>query len=156
MKVRLTKLLLVFAGILLMNTINAQQVTLDDLMKSSENTEIVNGSSKKWINDFNAAEDIQIAKQLLSVELTKMTKSKHWLSLSADGEITKELSFQTSKKMYLDRMIENLKEAGFVLSNTKIDIDTKTFIYSKNNVTVEVLALATETTAQTVYLVTLL
>jgi len=132
---------------------NAQQVTLDDLMKPSTTEK---SSSKQWINEFNAANDVSIAKKVLSNELIKMTKSKHWISLSNDGEITNELSFQTSKKMHLNRLIENLKEAGFELSNTKSEIDSKTFIYTKNKITIEVLALATENTAITVYLVTLI
>jgi hypothetical protein len=133
--------------------VSAQQVTLDDLMKPTVNEK---SSSKQWVKELNDAKEISVAKSILSNELIKMTKSKHWISLSLDGEMTKELSFQTSKKMHLDRMIENLIGAGFQLENTKTDIDSKTFVYSKNSLKIEVLALATENTATTVYLVTLL
>lgn len=132
-----------------------QQVDFDDLKNG--NTSMDNtGSSKKWIKDLDAAKDIQLAKAILSKELIKMTKSKHWLSLSANGEITKEISFQTSKKMHLVKVIDHLKEAGFVLSNTKTTIDSNTYVYTKGELTIEVLALQTESTATTVYLLTLI
>ena len=138
----------------LMTASNAQLVDFNDLMNNKPNSEV--NTSKKWIKDFTEAKDNSIAKEVLSNELIKMTKSKHWLSPSDDNVNTKELSFQTSKKMLVDKVVENLKEAGFELVNTKCSIDCKTFIYSKNSFTIEVLALETEITTQPVYLVTLL
>lgn len=143
-----------FLTFLIMTVSNAQLVDFNDLMNDKSNSEV--NTSKKWIKEFTEAKDNSIAKEVLSLELVKMTKSKHWFSLSDDSETTKELSFQTSKRMLVDKVIENLKEAGFELVNTKCSIDCKTFIYSKNSFTIEVLALETETTTQTVYLVTLL
>lgn len=154
MKSTIKFLSLFFCTFLVTTVSNAQQIDFNDLINNKSNSEV--NTSKKWIKEFTEAKDNSIAKEVLSLELVKMTKSKHWFSLSTDGEITKELSFQTSKKMHVVKVIENLKEAGFELVNTKCSIDGKTFIYSKNNFTIEVLAMETENTAQTVYLVTLL
>ncbi len=154
MKSPIKFLSLFFFLFLVMTVSNAQLVDFNDLMNNKSNSEV--NTSKKWIKEFTEAKDNSIAKEVLSNELMKMTKSKHWFSLSDDNEITKELSFQTSKKMLVDKVIENFKEAGFELVNTKCSIDCKTFIYSKNSFTIEVLALETESTTQPVYLVTLL
>lgn len=54
------------------------------------------------------------------------------------------------------KVIDHLKEAGFVLTNTKTSTDSNTYVYSKGDLTIEVLALQTETTATTVYLLTLI
>lgn len=151
--IRLFKITFIFAGLFLANAVSAQ-VTLNDLM-DNQNATNENRANKKWINDFELASSTDVAKEVVSVELIKLTKSKHWINL-ADGEISNEISFQTSKKMYVDRVIDHLKEAGFVLTATKNSDDSKVFTYTRNNVSVEVLALSTESTAQTVYLVTLL
>lgn len=152
--IRLFKITFIFAGLFLANALSAQ-VTLNDLM-DSQNATNENRANKKWINDFELASSTDVAREVISTELIKMTKSKHWIDLSSNGEVTNEISFQTSKKMFVDRVIDNLKEAGFVLTATKNTGDSKIFTYTRNNVSVEVLALATESTAQTVYLVTLL
>lgn len=151
--VRLIKSLFVVLGIFAMNFLNAQ-VTLNDLMDSNEKVD-ASKSNKKWILELNETNNAEIEKQIVSTEILKMTKSRHWISLSSDGEFTQEQSFQTSKKMYVDRLIGNLKEAGFTLSQTKVNGDERIYVYSRNNISVEVLALSTESTATTVYLVTL-
>lgn len=154
MKLNLKALALIFIAVITVSVSQAQQVDFNDLMNNNSNSEV--NTSKKWIKEFTEAKDNKIAKEVLSQELVKMTKSKHWFSLSAEGEITNDLSFQTSKKMHVDKVVENLKEAGFELVNTKCTTDCKTFIYSRNSFTIEVLAMETENTAQTVYLVSLL
>lgn len=154
MKLTVKFFILSFFTFFIMTGSNAQLVDFNDLMNNKSNAEV--NASKKWIKEFTEAKDNAVAKDVLSLELVKMTKSKHWISLSDDSQNTKELSFQTSKKMLVDKVIENLKEAGFELANTKCSIDCKTFIYTKNSFVIEVLAVETETTTQTVYLVTLL
>ncbi len=153
MRSSFSKIILTLLAAISISALNAQQVTFDELVNG--NTEVKN-SSKKWINELNSAETNETAKEILKAELIKLGNSRHWLTLSANGEITNDISFQTSKKMYLDRVVKDLKEAGFTLTNTKLEDNSTVFIYAKDGLTVEVLALSTETTSQTVYLVTLL
>lgn len=154
MKLNLKALTLVIIAVVSISFVNAQQVDFNDLMNNKSGSEV--NTSKKWIKDFNEAKDNSIAKEVLSLELQKMTKSKHWYSMVEEGQASKELSFQTTKKMHVDKVVENLKEAGFELMNTKCTTDCKTFIYTKNSFTIEVISMEAETTAQTIYLVTLL
>ena len=153
MQASISKIIFTLLAVISISTLNAQQVTFDELVNG--NTE-VKSSTKKWINELNSAETNEVAKEILKAELVKLGDSRHWLSISANGEISNDISFQTSKKMYLDRVVKDLKEAGFTLTNTKQEDNSTIFIYAKDGMTVEVLALSTETTSQTVYLVTLL
>lgn len=153
MRVSFSKIILTILTVVCISTLNAQQVTFDELVNGNKE---VRNSSKKWINDLNSAQSSEIAKEILKAELNKLGDSRHWMNLSSTGEITNDISFQTSKKMYLDRVITDLKEAGFTLTNTKQEDNSIVFIYAKDGLTVEVLALSTETASETVYLVTLL
>ena len=156
MKVRFFSMMMTMMIMAVVSTVNAQQVTFDDLVNGNDASLIEKSASKKWVRDFNASENVDLAREVIKTEFLKLGKSKHWISLASSGELTNELSYQTGKKMYVDRMIADLKAAGFTLSSSKISDDTRTYVYSKGDIKVEVLALATETTSSAAYLVTLL
>lgn len=137
----------------------AQQVTFDDLMKmnsekASDATQYL-PNKKKWIEQLESVTNGDSAVVILKTEFNKKEKSNHWVSIYSENDKPKSISYQTTKKMYVDKIVSDLKEAGYVLSGSKIDDRSRTLIYSKENIHIEVLTLTDETTPGVVYLVTL-
>jgi hypothetical protein len=156
MRIRFASIIFTIAGFLIISQLSAQQVTFDDLINPENISETKKNSGKKWIKDFIALENADAAKEILKNEFLKLEGSKHWVSLNTENDAANELSYQTSKKMYVTNMIIELKAAGFALTNHKIEKNSRTYVYSKGDLKVEIISLSTETADATEYLVTLL
>lgn len=141
------------------NHLQAQQVTFDDLInmnseKASEADKHL-PNKKKWVEQLQSVQSGDSAVVILKTEFAKSEKSNHWISIYSENDKPKSISYQTTKKMYVDKIVTDLKDAGFSLSGSKFSDQSRLLIYSKDNINIEVLTVIDETNPGVVYLVTL-
>ncbi len=138
---------------------NAQQVTFEDLIKmnsekASDATDFL-PQKKKWVEHLNNTSNIDSAVVILKSEFNKQDKSRHWISIYSENDKPKTISYQTTKKMYVDKILTDLKAAGFTLSGSRETLNSMVLIYTKDNINIEVMTFAGETGTGAVYQVTL-
>jgi hypothetical protein len=153
------KIIFIFLGLFFTSTLNAQQVTFNDLIKmnaeTASNATQYLPQKKKWVEKLEATSNDDSAVVILKTEFKKLEKSNHWVSIYSENDKPKSISYQTTKKMYVDKIVIDLKEAGFTLSGSKISDRSRSLTYSKDNINIEVMTVTDETTPGVVYLVTL-
>ena len=112
-------------------------------------------NKKKWVEQLQSVQSGDSAVVILKTEFAKSEKSNHWISIYSENDKPKSISYQTTKKMYVDKIVTDLKDAGFSLSGSKFSDQSRLLIYSKDNINIEVLTVIDETNPGVVYLVTL-
>lgn len=137
----------------------AQQITFDDLIKmNSEKASAATDflpQKNKWIEHSSHTSNVDSAVVILKTEVNKQDKSRNWLSIYSENDKPKSISYQTTKKAYIDKIIADLKTAGYTITNSRITPSTITIIYSKDEINIEVTTISSETNPEPVYQVTL-
>lgn len=153
------KLSFILLGLFFTISAFSQQITFDDLIKmNGENATSATQhlpQKKKWTEELQTTKNEDSAVVVLKTEFVSQDRSNNWISIYSENDKPKTISYQTTKKMYVDKIVTDLKEAGFSLSGSKISDRSNATIYSKDNINIEVLTLMDETNPGVIYLVTL-
>lgn len=153
------RIALALLGFILVTSLGAQQVTLEDLIKmNGENATEASKylpQKKKWIEHSHKSFANDSVVVVLKTDFNEEEKAHHWVSIYSENDQPKTISYQTTKKGYVDKIVSDLKSAGYMLSGTKINDRSNTETYSKEAISIEVMTIYEESRPGIYYLVTL-
>lgn len=153
------RITLAFLGLFFVTSLGAQQVTFEDLIKmNGENATEASKylpQKKKWIEHSHKTFANDSVVVVLKTDFNEDEKAHHWVSIYSENDQPKTISYQTTKKGYVEKIIDDLKAAGYMLSGTKINDRSNSETYSKDEINIEVMTIYEESRPGIYYLVTL-